>query len=131
VLRYWLRGPEAGSTEILIDNLPGFPDNINRGGDGRYWIGLIAPRNALLDALSDKPGLRKAVQRLPAFLRPSAENWSHVVAIDADGSVLASLQDTTAQFPKTTGVCETDAHLFITRLFGSRLPYIENPFGTE
>ena len=131
VLRYWLRGPRAGDTEILIDNLPGFPDNINRGLQGRYWIGLIAPRNALLDALSDKPRLRKAVQRLPAFLRPSAENWSHVVAIDVDGSVLASLQDPAARFPKTTGVCETDNYLFVTRLFGSRLPYIENPFSGE
>jgi sugar lactone lactonase YvrE len=131
VLRYWLQGPEAGSTEILIDNLPGFPDNINRGRDGRYWMGLVAPRNALLDALSDKPGLRKAVQRLPGFLRPSAEDWSHVVAIDANGSILASLQDPRGQYPTTTGICETDAYLFVTRLFGSRLPYIENPFGGE
>ena len=131
VLRHWLRGPDAGETEILIDNLPGFPDNINRGRDGRYWIGLVAPRNALLDALSGKPSLRKVVQRLPTFLRPSAEDWSHVVVMDVDGRILASLQDPSAQYPMTTGVCETGAYLYITRLFGSQLPYIENPFGSE
>ena len=131
VLRHWLRGPNAGDTEILVDNLPGFPDNINRGRDGRYWVGLVVPRNALLDALSDKPWLRKAVQRLPVFLRPSAEDWSHVVAIDEDGGVLASLQDLSAKYPTTTGVCETGAYLYVTRLFGNQLPYVENPFGGE
>jgi sugar lactone lactonase YvrE len=128
ILRYWLEGPDAGNTEILIENLPGFPDNINRGLDGRYWVGLVAPRNALLDALSDKPALRRIVQRLPAFLRPAAEDSAHVIAIDEAGRVLTSLQDPAAPYPKTTGACETADYLYVSRLFGNELPYIENPF---
>jgi sugar lactone lactonase YvrE len=131
ILRHWLHGPHAGKTEILIDNLPGFPDNINRGNDGRFWIGLVAPRNSLLDRLSDKPTLRKIVQRLPALLRPSAEDSSHVIAIDVDGGVIASLQDPSALYPTTTGVCETNEYLYITRLFGNELPFISNPFAAE
>lgn len=131
VLRHWLEGRDAGETEVLIDNLPGFPDNINRGAGGRFWLGLVAPRNALLDALSDKPALRKVVQRLPRLLRPSAEDSTHVIAIDADGRVLASLQDPSAEFPMATGACETDERLYITRLFGSELPYIDNPFTAD
>jgi hypothetical protein len=43
---------------IIIGNLPAFPDNINNGLSDRFWIGLVAPRNALLDARSDWPFAR-------------------------------------------------------------------------
>jgi len=45
VLRHWLAGPDAGETQVILDNLPGFPDNINNGLEGRFWIGLVAPRS--------------------------------------------------------------------------------------
>ena len=124
ILRHWLLGPDAGTTEVIIDNLPGFPDNINNGEDGRYWVGLIAPRDSKLDGLSDKPFLRKVVQRLPAFLRPAAVPSSHVIAIDGDGNVQMSLQDPGARYPAMTGVCETGQRLYLTRLFGHELPYL-------
>ena len=125
ILRHWLLGPDAGTTEVIVDNLPGFPDNINNGEDGRFWVGLVAPRDSKLDGLSDKPFLRKVVQRLPAFLRPAAVPSSHVVAIDGDGNVQMSLQDPGARFPAMTGVCETGQRLYLTRLFGHELPYVE------
>ena len=125
ILRHWLQGPEAGATEVILDNLPGFPDNINGGGGGRFWVGLVAPRDAKLDSLSGKPFLRKVVQRLPAFLRPSAVPSSHVFAINGDGEVLSSLQDPAASHPAMTGVCETPDRLYLTRLFGHELPYVD------
>src|SRR5262249_46308477 len=33
IFRYWIAGPKQGSLEVLIDALPGNPDNINRGSD--------------------------------------------------------------------------------------------------
>lgn len=125
ILRHWLQGPDAGITEVVLDNLPGFPDNINRGLDGRFWIGLVAPRDARLDGLSDKPFLRKVVQRLPAFLRPSAVPSSHVIAIGGDGEVRLSLQDPAARYPAMTGGCETGQRVYLTRLFGHELPYVD------
>ncbi len=125
ILRHWLQGPDAGTTEVVLDNLPGFPDNVNAGDDGRFWVGLVAPRNAKLDGLSGKPFLRKVLQRLPAFLRPRALPSSHVIAINGDGDVLLSLQDTAARYPAMTGVCETHERLYLTRLFGHELPYVD------
>lgn len=122
ILKHWLLGPTAGDTEVLIDNLPAFPDNINNGRAGKFWIGLVAPRNELLDKLSGKPFLRKVVQRLPAALRPKAERYSHVIAINGDGEVLMNLHDPQARFPALTGVLETHDTLYFTALFGSRLP---------
>ncbi|PWZ14669.1 Protein STRICTOSIDINE SYNTHASE-LIKE 10 [Zea mays] len=40
LLRHWLRGPAAGTTEPFAD-LPGYPDNVRRAGDGGYyWVAL-------------------------------------------------------------------------------------------
>jgi len=125
VLKHWLTGIDAGETEVLIDNLPAFPDNINNGQNGRFWIGLVAPRVDILDSLSDKPLLRKVVQRLPASVRPKAEPYSHVIAINADGEVLMNLQDPAAKFPSLTGVYETGSSLYLTRLFGNELPVLD------
>ena len=124
ILKYWLRGPAAGTTEVLLDNLPAFPDNINNGLDDRFWIGMIAPRSELLDKLSDKPFLRKVVQRLPPALRPKAEPYSHVIGINGDGVVLENLHGETVVFPALTGVLETPRSLYLTTLFGNQLPVL-------
>ena len=121
VWRYWLAGPRAGQSEIVIENLPGFPDNVNNGLNNRFWIGLVAPRNKLLDDLSDKPWLRKVTQRLPAFLRPQAEPSSHVIAISGDGEVLMNLQDSAAMVPALTGAYEARNAIWLTSLFGNHL----------
>jgi sugar lactone lactonase YvrE len=125
ILKHWLQGPDEGTTEVLLDNLPAFADNINNGLNGRFWIGMISPRNELLDRISDKPMLRKMVQRLPAFLRPQAERYSHVIAINGDGEVLINLQDPTARYSSLTGVLETDDALYLTTLFGNQLPWLD------
>lgn len=125
VLKHWLEGPNAGSTEIILDNLPGFPDNVNNGQNGKFWIGLVAPRLKVLDKLSDSPFLRTVVQRLPATFRPKALPSSHVVAIDGNGKVLMNLQDTTMKFPSLTGVYETSQSLYLTTLFGNHFGRLE------
>jgi sugar lactone lactonase YvrE len=125
ILKHWLLGPRTGETDVLIDNLPAFPDNINNGLNGNFWVGLVAPRVDVLDSLSDKPFLRKVVQRLPAGVRPKAEPYSHVFMIDGDGVVLMNLQDPAARYPSLTGVYETSNSLFMTRLFGNELPVLD------
>ena len=124
IVKYWLSGERRGQREILIDNLPGFPDNIKSGLNGRFSIGFAAPRNALIDRLSDKPFLRKMIQRLPASMRPRAEPFSHVIAINGDGDVLMNMHDPDARFPTLTGVLETRDTLYLTTLFGNELPRI-------
>jgi sugar lactone lactonase YvrE len=116
ILRHWLTGPRRGQTETLLDNLPGFPDNITRGLDGRFWVGLIAPRNALVDALADQPFLRKVLMRLPGFLLPEGRAYGHVIAFDASGTVRASLQDPDGRYRQTTSALETADYLYVGSL---------------
>lgn len=122
VHKFWLTGEKAGTSEIIIDNLPGFPDNINRGQDGRYWIGLTSPRLPALDASAQKPFLRAIGQRLPKLMQPAPKHYGFVLAIDVDGNVIAQYQDPSAQYPLTTGATEPgDGWLYIGSLSASYL----------
>jgi sugar lactone lactonase YvrE len=116
VLRHWIAGSRRGRTEPLIENLPGFPDNLSAGPDGRFWLALISPRNKLLDRLSSAPFARAMIQRLPAIVRPKAVAYGHVVAIDAAGRVLASLQDPDGGYRLTTGATESRDYIYVGSL---------------
>lgn len=117
VLRVWVSGPRAGEHDIIIDNLPGFPDNINPAGDGTYWVGLISPRSQWLDDNSAKPKARKIAMRLPASMRPKAENYGHIIRINAAGDVLETRQDPDGGYPQVTGAIPgDDGYLYLTSL---------------
>jgi len=125
VLKFWLKGDKEGKTDVLIDNLPGFPDNISTGHNGRFWLGLPSPRSSVLDKISASVALRKLIQRLPAFVRPKAIPYGHVVALDKDGNVLLSLQDPDGAYPITTGVLETSDKLYISSLVFDSVGHLE------
>ena len=116
VLQYFIAGPKFGTTKVFIDNLPGFPDNIAKALDGGYWLDFASPRSNSLDNLSNSPFLRKVVQRLPAFMRPKASNYGHVIKISEKGKVIVDLQDPSGAYPLTTGVLETADKLYISSL---------------
>ena len=116
VVRFWIAGPKKGKFETLIDSLPSFPDNISTGYDGRYWVALVSPRNPLLDKLASKPFMRKVIQRMPAFMRPQAVAYGHIIAIDDKGKVLVDLQDPDGSYPINTSVTESKDYLYIGSL---------------
>ncbi len=125
VLRYWLKGQKKGTVDPIIEALPAFPDNISTGQAGRFWVALVSPRNPLLDKLSDNPFIRKMIQRIPSGLRPKAEAYGHIIAIDATGRVTQNLQNPNPTVPLNTSATETDDYLYIGSLatdFIPRLP---------
>jgi sugar lactone lactonase YvrE len=125
IWRHSLTGLDAGHSEVVLDNLPGFPDNINTGLNGRFWIGLVAPRNELIDRLSGWPAARKILLRLPQAIRPAAERSSHLIGIDGNGQVLMDLQDSAAAYASITGAYETADALFLSSLFGHRVARLD------
>lgn len=116
VWKHWLTGDKAGQSEVIASDFPGFPDNIHRGREGRYWVGLTAPRSTVLDALAEKPFLRKVVQRFPAFMRPKVLPYGMVIAIDGDGNVVQNLQDPSGKAYATTGAFEAQGFLYVSSL---------------
>ncbi len=117
VTRYWLTGPKAGTSDRLIENLPGFPDNMALGSDGLVWITLPSPRNPLLDRLLPLPGvLRRIVWALPQWVQPKPARTVWVMAVDFDGKVVHDLQTEGTDFAMVTGVVEHEGTLYLGSL---------------
>lgn len=117
VSRYWLTGPKAGTCDRLIENLPGFPDNMGLGSDGLIWITLPTARNPLLDRLLPLPGiLRQVVWMLPDRVQPKPAKTIWVMAVDFDGTVVHDLQTEGTNFAMVTGVVEQDGVLYLGSL---------------
>ncbi len=121
IIRYWLKGPKAGSRDVLIENLPAFPDNLTTGRNGRFWVGFISPRSVPLDKFADNPFVRKMIQRLPASFRPKAKPYGHITAISTRGKVVMDLQDPSARYPMITEAVETDRYIYLGSLFATSL----------
>jgi hypothetical protein len=115
IRKYWLEGNKAGSSEILIENLPFYPDGISRGENGIFWVAMHSPRNALSEQLSQLPFVRKMVVRLPPPLLPKPKNYSFVLGINGQGEIIYNLQDPAAKFAQITSIHQVGNLLY----FGS------------
>jgi sugar lactone lactonase YvrE len=109
-------GQSSPQARVLLDNLPGYPDNLMRGQDGRIWLGFTGPRSPKVDAMADKPFLREMTLRLPRTFWPLPKKYGHVFAFTEDGRVVADLQDPSGSYPETTGVTETADRLYVQNL---------------
>lgn len=111
---------------VLLDNLPGYPDNLMRGLGGRLWLGFTKPRSAVVDAIAPYPFLRRLTLRLPRALWPVPPAYGHVVAFTEDGRIVADLQDPTGAYAETTAVTETRERLYIQSLHADTLGWLPN-----
>ena len=96
----------SGRTATIEPALPGFPDNLSTGPDGRIWVAIASPRNPLIDFMANKPAvLRKAAWALPDALQPKPENLTEVIALDPQsGAVTARYTTEHPAFGTSTGV---------------------------
>ena len=125
VRRLDLTGPDAGVARVIIDNMPGLPDNMSRGSDGVFWMAMPSTRNKLLDSLLSRPGfLRSAVWALPDSLQPDADRILWVVGLDGEGTVVRNLFVRDADYHYVTGVREHEGSLFLGSLAESALGVI-------
>ena len=126
--RLGLHGDGAG--DALIENLPGFPDNISVDGD-LVWISIANPRDRRFDALASLPGvLRQLIYALPEKLREGT-NTTWVMAVDRDGHVVHDLQSSTADYSMVTSVVRRGSQLILGSIAESALGVIELPARTE
>lgn len=115
------------SVRVLLDDLPGFPDNLTRGADGRYWVGLTKPRSETIDGMAAKPWLRSLTLRLPRALWPVPPAYGHVIAFDGSGRVVADLQDPAGRLPETSGATEHQGQLYVQSLHAEALGMLPLP----
>lgn len=122
ILKYWLTGDKIGTQEILIDNLPGFPNNITRRANGHFWLGFTTKRSDQLDDIHHKVGMKKIVYSLPSFLQPEAEKFGMIIEITGEGEIVQALFDPTGSKVMEAGaVKEVNGKLY---LGGDTVPYV-------
>ncbi|MBN3452832.1 MULTISPECIES: SMP-30/gluconolactonase/LRE family protein [Mycolicibacterium] len=123
--KYWLSGPATGTVTPLAEHLPGMPDNISTGSDGRIWVALVSPVNAAAEKLAPRsPLLRQLVWRLPDALQPRIKPQVWVVAFDPDtGAPAGGVRMTHPDFGVVTGVVESDGRLWMSSIEYPALAY--------
>lgn len=126
--KYWLTGSQAGSITPLVTELPGYPDNISTGLDGRIWVALVSDRNRLSERLSPRaPIIRTLMWRLlPYRWLPNPKPTVWVAAFDPDdGDIVTQLRAQHATFGLATGVVETPGRLWLGRIGGPGVCYLD------
>jgi sugar lactone lactonase YvrE len=91
--RYWLKGEKAGTSDVLVDNLPGFPDNVDGNRRGSFWVAMFTIRNPTADALHPRPWAKSMLAKLPLALWPRPARYGLVLEVDEEGRILRSFHD--------------------------------------
>ncbi len=128
IKRYWFDGPKKGQVELVIDNLPGYPDNINRASDGNYWLAIMGMRSKVFDLAMRKPAFRKRMaKQLPGdeWLAPNI-NTGCIVKFNEAGEILDVLWDRQGvNHPMITSMREHKGYLYIGGISNNRVGRIK------
>jgi hypothetical protein len=125
--KYWLTGSRAGSITPLAAELPGYPDNISTGRDGRIWVAMASERNRFSEWLIPRaPTIRKLLWRLPYRWLPNPKSVVWVIALDPDdGRVMSQFRTRHPAFCLTTGVVETGRRLWLGCIGAPAICYLD------
>ena len=124
ISRYWFDGPKKGQVQVVIPDLPGYPDNINRASDGNFWIAIMGMRSPSFDLAMRWPGFRRRmVKRLgqDEWLSPNI-NVGCVIKCDLNGTVLDSYWDKAGEnHPMITSMREHKGYLYLGGISNNRI----------
>ncbi|RKQ95469.1 SMP-30/gluconolactonase/LRE family protein [Maricaulis maris] len=93
--RIWQLDPDNGSLTVLIDGLPGYPDNLEfDAASGLIWTAMPSLRSTDLEMLHARPFLKRLVWRWLqiAGLPPLPDRPAMAIAIDTDGQPVFGLR---------------------------------------
>jgi sugar lactone lactonase YvrE len=117
VVRQWLTGHRAGTRDLLVPELPGYPDNIARGSDGLIWVTIASPRVALAQRIRVGPHwLRRAATSVPQKLQPKPGRSVRVQAYDDAGALAHDIDLSADDYSFVTGVREQAGRVWMGSL---------------
>jgi len=121
--RLLLTGERAGEVEVVLDNLPGFPDNLSLGDDGLVWMAMASPRERVVDALAPAPPVvRKVAWAMPEKLQPRPRGGVWVMGVDpVGGGIVYDLEGSHDRFGMTTGVRQHRGRVWLGSLVGTTI----------
>lgn len=125
-------GSKGNGAELFLSDLPGYVDNLNRGLDGKYWVGFVSPRTASWDKMLSNTILRTIFLRYSGIedtgtpeMMPEAGTGA-VFAFDDEGNIKAFYMAENIEYHHITGVCETEDRLYFhSNNYTGRIGYLE------
>ncbi|KAL3048303.1 hypothetical protein OYC64_006978 [Pagothenia borchgrevinki] len=129
ILRFWLKGPKAGTKEVVMDNMIGYPDNIRRSDHGTFLVGITTPRfrkitPPFLDMIAPYPAVKRFLAKvIPlSWYRVLLPRYALVLELGSDGGLVGSLQDPEARL--TWAISDVFQHRGRTYLGSTDLPFL-------
>jgi len=122
VIRYELKGPDRGTVSVFADRLPGIPDDVFADTQGRIWVTLVAPRDAVMDNwIAPYPYIARLISLLPwsvqnGMLAP-ADTGGRVVRLSEAGAPDCTLR--VSEGPPPANGLVRDGRIILGRLGGT------------
>jgi len=89
IRRYYISGPKAGTLDYFAENLPGIPDGVTIGADGRVYVCLFSLRTPL-EIMQPYPFVKKVITSLLPVINVVPERVGLVLVLDQDGNIYIS-----------------------------------------
>jgi sugar lactone lactonase YvrE len=130
LIKYWLDGPRAGTSEVFARRLPGYVWDVALGSDSRLWVAMASPRHWVLDMLAERsPWYRKALWAMPERVHPKPIPSIGVLALNPDSGVIERNLHGPAycDFQAVTGVAEHDGTVYLSGVAARSLAALDVP----
>jgi sugar lactone lactonase YvrE len=121
IIKYWLKGPKAGSSEVFMENLIGFPDGLARDGHGGYYVAFAALRSRYIDLMHRFALVRDLASYGPVWVWEKKPKYGLVIDVDSYGKILSSLQDPSRKVFNVTNVVPWKNYLFLGTVDGNSI----------
>ncbi|XP_069581687.1 adipocyte plasma membrane-associated protein [Brachyistius frenatus] len=129
ILRFWLKGPKAGTKEVTLDNMIGYPDNIRLGDRGTFLVGITTPRfrklvPPFLDAIAPYPALKRFLAKVVplSWYDVMLPRYALVLELGPDGQIVGTLHDPDGRL--TWAISDVFQHRGRTYLGSTDLPFL-------
>ncbi|XP_012708873.2 adipocyte plasma membrane-associated protein [Fundulus heteroclitus] len=129
ILRYWLEGPKAGTKELVLDNMIGYPDNIRRSDHGTFLVGITTPRfqkflPPFLDLIAPYPAVKRFLAKVVplSWYNLLLPRYALVLELGEDGQIVGTLHDPEGRL--TWAISDVFQHRGRTYLGSTDLPFL-------
>uniref|UniRef100_A0AAV2IWF9 Strictosidine synthase conserved region domain-containing protein n=1 Tax=Knipowitschia caucasica TaxID=637954 RepID=A0AAV2IWF9_KNICA len=129
IMRYWLTGAHAGTKEVVMDNMIGYPDNIRLSDYGTFLVGITTPRfrkfmPPFLDLIAPYPAVKRFLAKvIPlSWYNLLLPRYALVLELGADGNILRTHHDPEGRL--TWSISDVFQHRGRMYLGNTELPFL-------
>lgn len=124
ISRHWISGPEAGTSDVFADNLPGISDGFGRDERGGLILSVYERIDALEDFVLPSRLAREIAVRLPEEVLLGEPLTGSVLSLSEDGAIAERYSGLD---PAATNVVPHDGEWIIGSLVGEPVRVLPSP----